>query len=1488
MSAKALRTFVLTAVLSLIAASAQAGLRDGLVLHYSFDTNNGSTVLDESGQNRTGAVNGPVYTPNGRFNGAYQFNGAMNHILIGNMGVFPTGTISFWMNADVVENWRNTFSTNYAGWDDNIRFEETSTGEFYGGGLGLGRGDTFMRNMEANRWYHIVYVWDASYVYGYLDGKLIFQNSHPDPNSNILGKTAGEYKGRTLTFKNVAIGNGYSWDENRHWKGRIDEVRMYNRPLNAEEARQLYEGRGDDLVLHYSFDTNNGATAVDQSGWGHNASVSGAIFGNWGKINNTYYFDGVDDSITVPSFSSFKLGGEITVALWYQADDLQERPILSWVSGTSKGVHILSGSKIAAWNNKGTGVNFVDTSLASHIVSAPDPTGGQWHHLAVTYSQTTQEGALYIDGLPVQKLNLGSFTPLTAGSLYLGRDPVSGKSFLGNLDDVRIYKKALSPAEIRAVHDAYTHGKIYQNFEPNNGTGVATDYGWPINSTTVVQTTAKKHAGTHAWRVIVPSGTSTWFGGTGIKAQSDAWNVKLKPETHDRLSFWVWSQPSVSQALPVRVKFFDHNNYVWDPAQSKDGFLAQTQQQAKAGAWTQMSVYLSQLPGNFDFTSLDKMEFYFQTPGTYYIDDIEITSADRVYQNFEARPGVTTPNPQEYGAAWNGTAALTTATPVEGVRSWQLTGTNVLPNWAGTLLKYQRKDFGLDGNPNDIWNFPLVPPAINPPLYKQLTFFLKQTGSNRLANNVEVGLFDNGSYTGGYKQWSVQRSDYSNWARLSVPLTSLPSNFKLDIFNKIEMATYWPGKYSFDDVRVIKYPVPVIDEDKLPNGIISWPHVHGAVNYALQRSTAGPQGPWTEVYSGAANVFQTNSFTPAWFRVNWRSDSNAARGAVAYTSDWSETVYYEPKPVLLEKYKLNTGKLYWTFVPQADIYEIEEGATRFGPWTRIYMGRYYQDGGAPVNATLGKWYRARAIQQDGAGNTIATGPYSPVLLNDPQAFVTAQGLGLREKATTGGWLKLSGVNLGNYLLIEPWMLFGDNATLKTAYPDDWTFRQAFINRSGIGLAGWTAFQQEYTRAYIKESDLDNLMRLGINFVRLPFLAYDIRPFNDAGDWTGASYNFDALDRIIKLCADRGMYVLLDMHGAPGGQSTEFHTGRKNWNRLFDPATDVFRQRTVELWKEIALRYRDNPSVLGYDVLNEPGGALTPSYYSTPAAGYAALWSLYDRIYDVIRNPEPAGAADAKHLIVFEGIPQPKDWDSLPNPATYAWKNVMYQLHYYGFTFGERGETNGIMTLAEHKAYLTDKIANSKQNAYKVPVLIGEFNGFNDAAIWDYLVDTFNTKGWNWSPWSYKTHDKTTEWGLYVHTFYDEAEPNPQTDSLAALLRKAGKYASPLYHRSNSSLTSLIRTKAKRPGMIVDLKATAGAGQMTLTWSAPYTASPATSYVVRYGTVASGQTAFTHQDDAVPGATITGLTPGTVYYFRVYAVTPEGNGPYSNVVNSQPQ
>jgi endoglucanase len=371
-------------------------------------------------------------------------------------------------------------------------------------------------------------------------------------------------------------------------------------------------------------------------------------------------------------------------------------------------------------------------------------------------------------------------------------------------------------------------------------------------------------------------------------------------------------------------------------------------------------------------------------------------------------------------------------------------------------------------------------------------------------------------------------------------------------------------------------------------------------------------------------------------------------------------------------------------------------------------------------------------------------PLETRVMLSADGFIKAAGTVLRDGHGTGNPVLLQGTNLGGWLLKEGWMTPMDSSG---SSPDDYTARQTILNR--FGTEAGQRVLDAYEDSWITLNDLDNIKALGMNVVRVPFW---YRNFQNE-DGTPVSNAFKRLDWLVTNAWARGIYTILDFHGVVGGQSTADHTGRVRATAEFwTSPTD--QQRTIDIWTQIAQHYAANPGVAAYDLINEPGG--TPN--ST------TLWNMYDRMYHAIR------AVDADHLITMEGTYGSWNWSMLPNPSTYGWTNVMYQMHEY--QFGSTNDPAGIEAGTNNQ--VNDFNAHKSWN---VPAYVGEWNDFGPApdpsSVWAYTVAQYQAAGINWSEWSYKSSNGSgnNSWGIYDKLSAAPAVPNLQTDSDTTIIQK---------------------------------------------------------------------------------------------------------------------
>jgi len=229
----------------------------------------------------------------------------------------------------------------------------------------------------------------------------------------------------------------------------------------------------------------------------------------------------------------------------------------------------------------------------------------------------------------------------------------------------------------------------------------------------------------------------------------------------------------------------------------------------------------------------------------------------------------------------------------------------------------------------------------------------------------------------------------------------------------------------------------------------------------------------------------------------------------------------------------------------------------------------------------------------------------------------------------GAPITLRGVNLGGALLWESWIWGGTISLLHFAEQSERHIRAALA--SIVGAPAVATFAQAVYDRMIADDDFAAIAAHGFNVVRVPINHRLLA--DEAG--------FVVLDRVLDRAEAHGLYVVLDLHAAPGGQSKYF---------VADPDDELLwtssaaQARTVELWRAIATRYRTRTVVAGYDLLNEPD----------PPDG-AALFAIYTRIIHAIRE------VDSDHMIILEGADVARDFAMFSAPLD---PDQIFSFHLY--------------------------------------------------------------------------------------------------------------------------------------------------------------------------------------------------------------------------------
>jgi hypothetical protein len=223
--------------------------------------------------------------------------------------------------------------------------------------------------------------------------------------------------------------------------------------------------------------------ASDRTGV-NNGLLEGAATFVPGEVGLAFSFDGTTADVKVPASPSLDVGpgAGLTIEAWIMPSDLlQMRPIVEWNSGDTTlpypdGVHFWTSVLTAVGTGPGClFANIMDTFSTSHsLASAPGLlTTAAFQHVAVTYCRMTGLAVIYLNGAVVAQRELGIFTPKTTSDLYLGCRPAgypASARFAGKMDEVTLYSRALSAAEIQGIYAAGSAGKRFLRKGPVRST----------------------------------------------------------------------------------------------------------------------------------------------------------------------------------------------------------------------------------------------------------------------------------------------------------------------------------------------------------------------------------------------------------------------------------------------------------------------------------------------------------------------------------------------------------------------------------------------------------------------------------------------------------------------------------------------------------------------------------------------------------------------------------------------------------------------------------------------------------------------------------------------------------------------------------------------------------------------------------------------------------------------------------------------------------
>ena len=318
-------------------------------------------------------------------------------------------------------------------------------------------------------------------------------------------------------------------------------------------------------------------------------------------------------------------------------------------------------------------------------------------------------------------------------------------------------------------------------------------------------------------------------------------------------------------------------------------------------------------------------------------------------------------------------------------------------------------------------------------------------------------------------------------------------------------------------------------------------------------------------------------------------------------------------------------------------------------------------------------------------------------------FIATNLIYSQNLSTLGPYLKddnsnnviLRGINLGGWMLQEPYLF-----QFTGAADSQHEFKEKLVEF--IGQENTDNFYNAWYESFITQGDVDSLASHGYNSIRLP-MHYNLftLPIQDepvSGENTWIDLGFSMVDNLLDWCESNNMYLILDLHAAPGGQGfgSDINDYNPNLPSLWE--SEENKNKTIALWGKLAERYSDEPWIGGYDLLNETHWDLAEN----------ELRNFYIEVTNEIRQ------YDQNHIIFIEGNGYANDFSGLTPP----WDDKMvYSFHKY-WSFNDSLDWVTWM-----------------RNEYGVPLWMGE-GGENSNQWFTEAIKVFeeNYIGWAFWPW----------------------------------------------------------------------------------------------------------------------------------------------------------
>ena len=439
-----------------------------LVSYWKLDENSGTTAFDSIGSN-DGTVDSATWST-GINNSGLLFDHIRDSLYADSaesLQLTEDFSISLWVNLNTLPNGSEdalfTYTTSGESEIHNTLYEvfiDTAGDLIYKHEYGNGIDETYKFNtadtIVSNSWYHLVLTRDSStkQVSLYLNNTFI--DSFNYTNNPSGGTSSTLYLGSDRPNTKRAI-DGY-----------IDEIKLYTGVLSVSEIDILFSefnSQQSDLISYWKFNENSGTTAFDSVG-NNEGTIEGATWAD-GVNGSGLSFDGDNDYVEVTHSDNLEMSdvNNVSVSMWVNQDEGQSGWIaLLQKSDSSYNLHLDNGKTPVFtifdddWESANAGI-----TLDSE----------RWYHLVGTFDGSTIK--IYVNGSLLGTSSASKINEASSFNIGIGRNlEKSGRYFDGKIDEIKIFNKALSLAEIQILYNEtkpFEQNNLISEWEFNENTG---------------------------------------------------------------------------------------------------------------------------------------------------------------------------------------------------------------------------------------------------------------------------------------------------------------------------------------------------------------------------------------------------------------------------------------------------------------------------------------------------------------------------------------------------------------------------------------------------------------------------------------------------------------------------------------------------------------------------------------------------------------------------------------------------------------------------------------------------------------------------------------------------------------------------------------------------------------------------------------------------------------------------------------------------------